>query len=212
MAEKDPYQVTAETYNRIAKLYRDVFMDLDLYNDTYDVFCELIETKNAGILEIGCGPGNITRYISNKRPGSSIDAIDVATDMLSLARESNPGVNFMLMDCRHIGQLNKRYDGIICGFCIPYLSKEDCRRLIKDSSVLLNKEGALYLSFIGGDYSKSGFETGKHGTVYLYYHEQNDLVAMLEEQGFELNRVMEVEYARVDSTKMHTVLIAKLKG
>ena len=212
MAERDPYKITAETYNRIAKLYRDTFMDLDLYNDTYDVFCELIEKRNAEILEIGCGPGNITRYIGNKRPGFVIDAIDVAPDMIGLARESNPGVSFMLMDCRHIGQLSKRYDGIMCGFCIPYLSKEDCRKLIKDSSVLLNRGGILYLSFIGGNYSHSGFETGKHGTVYLYYHEQDNLVALLEEQHFEVDRVMEVAYPRAGKSEIHTVLIAKFKG
>lgn len=210
MQEKDPYQLTAETYNSIAQLYRDVFMDLDLYNETYDVFCSLTDKKNARVLELGCGPGNITRYIHHKRPDLIIDAIDVAPDMIRLARESNPGVNFTVMDCRSLDQLTGKYDAIICGFCIPYLSKEDCEKLIRDSAVLLNKGGIIYLSFIGGDYNNSGYETGKHGTVYLYYHEQNTLLAMLEESGFEMKRIMEVSYLRADKNEIHTVIMGRL--
>lgn len=38
-------------------------MDLDLYNDTYDAFCQAVYKPGARIFEIGCGPGNITRYV-----------------------------------------------------------------------------------------------------------------------------------------------------
>ena len=62
----DKYRETFETWNKVAQLYEDKFMDLDLYNDTYDQFCELLLKKNASILEIGCGPGNITKYLLSK--------------------------------------------------------------------------------------------------------------------------------------------------
>ena len=42
-------------------------MDLDLYDDTYDTFCGEVNIENAAILEIGGGPGNITKYLINKR-------------------------------------------------------------------------------------------------------------------------------------------------
>ena len=52
----DRYQETFNTWNKVAKLYQDKFMDLDLYDDTYDTFCEAVNIENATILEIGCGP------------------------------------------------------------------------------------------------------------------------------------------------------------
>ena len=50
-----------ETWNKIAQEYEDKFLGIDLYNDSYDGFCTLIQKENASILEIGCGPGNITQ-------------------------------------------------------------------------------------------------------------------------------------------------------
>ncbi len=44
-----------------------MFMNLDLYNDSYDTFCDQVKIKNATILEIGCGPENITKYLLKKR-------------------------------------------------------------------------------------------------------------------------------------------------
>ena len=78
----DSYQETFNTWNKIALLYQDKFMDLDLYNESYDSFCELIPKQQASILEIGCGPGNITQYILTKRPDFIIEGIDVAPNMV----------------------------------------------------------------------------------------------------------------------------------
>jgi hypothetical protein len=35
-------------------------MEMDLYNDTFDLFCNSIEKENADMLELAYGPGNIT--------------------------------------------------------------------------------------------------------------------------------------------------------
>jgi len=38
----DHYQETFETWNKIASLYQERFMDLDLYNESYDLICASI--------------------------------------------------------------------------------------------------------------------------------------------------------------------------
>ena len=43
---------SVETYNKSASNYQDKFMKMDLYNDTFDTFWELIERENSEILEI----------------------------------------------------------------------------------------------------------------------------------------------------------------
>lgn len=52
----DRYKETFETWNKIASIYKDKFMNMDLYNETYDVICNAITQPNAKILDIGCGP------------------------------------------------------------------------------------------------------------------------------------------------------------
>jgi ubiquinone/menaquinone biosynthesis C-methylase UbiE len=59
----DKYERTIKTWDKLAEKYQDVFMDLSLYDDSYDAFCALLQKKDATILELGCGPGNITKYL-----------------------------------------------------------------------------------------------------------------------------------------------------
>lgn len=112
----DNYQITFQTWNKIADLYQEKFMDLDLYNDSYDLFCKQIKVHQAHILEIGCGPGNITKYLLEKRPDFQLLGTDIAPNMIVLAKKNNPTAEFQVMDARHIHQLSQKYDGIICGF------------------------------------------------------------------------------------------------
>ncbi|HOT89709.1 MAG TPA: class I SAM-dependent methyltransferase, partial [Bacteroidales bacterium] len=73
--------ITQETYNKSAFQYQSKFMNFNLYNEMYDAFCEAIKIKNPEIFEIACGPGNITRYLLNKRPDFNIFGIDYSEKM-----------------------------------------------------------------------------------------------------------------------------------
>lgn len=208
----DKYKITSTTWNKLAQIYQDMFMDLDLYNDSYDSFCEIISKQNADILEIGCGPGNITKYLLSKRQDFEIQAIDVAPAMLELACKNNPQVQYYVLDCRDIDQVKDRFDGIMCGFCLPYLAKTDSAKLIADCARLLNPLGVLYLSFIVGDYSNSGFETGRTGDrMYVHYYKLDELRQLLEDCGFELVHVIRKHYTKGDGrTEEHLILLAQV--
>ncbi len=208
----DHYQSTFETWDKVAQQYQDKFMDMDLYNDTYDVFCNLIEKRNATVFEIGCGPGNITNYLLNKRPDFILEAIDVAPNMVKLAKQNNPTAVFKIMDCRNIGTLPNRYDAIICGFCMPYLSKQDVVKLFKDCQTLLNIGGIAYFSTIEGEYTTSKFETSSNGehTMFVYYYEEKYLTETLKQNNFEFLHHFRKSYFKSDgSEQTHLILIVK---
>jgi 2-polyprenyl-3-methyl-5-hydroxy-6-metoxy-1,4-benzoquinol methylase len=197
----DSYQLTFQTWNKVAALYQDKFMNVDLYNDTYDRFCELIAKPSSRIFEIGCGPGNITKYLLAKRPDFQIEAIDVAPNMIELAKANNPTVHFRVMDCRNIGNISSKYDAIIAGFCLPYLSKEDTAKFLRGCAGLLNKGGILYFSTIKGDYANSGFVAGSTGDkCYIYYYNENDLRHELAQNNFEVLEVKHKTFSKEDGT------------
>lgn len=208
----DPYKITFDTYDRIAQRYQEVFMDLDLYDDTYDRFCALLR-PNASVLEIGCGPGNVTRCLLRRRPDLSVTAIDMAPAMLELAKANNPSVECLLMDCRDIGTIGRRFDAVLSGFCMPYLSQDDCVRLFDDSAQLLPSGGVFYGSAIEGDYSRSGFETGSTGdSVYVYYHDAGFLTKKLEDAGFHRIETLRKSYrTSAGEDSVHFILIAERK-
>lgn len=208
----DNYQITFQTWDKLAGAYKDKFMDMDLYDDTYDRFCQLVTTKGARIFEIGCGPGNITKYLLNKRPDFFIEAIDTAPGMVKLAKELNPSAEFSVMDCRAIDTMTKKYDAIVCGFCMPYLSKEDVVKLFRDCAVLLESEGIFYFSAIEDAYAKSGYEVSSNGEykMYVYYHEAEYLEAYLTQSGFGPVEWMRKNYSKADDTvSVHLIGITK---
>lgn len=208
----DRYKETFDTWNKIASLYQDKFMELDLYNDTYDFICNSIDKPNAKLLEIGCGPGNITKYLIAKRPDFDIFGIDIAPNMVELARQNNPAAHFAVMDSRQINNLDSTYDGIVCGFCLPYLSQTETNELISNSYNLLSDNGLLYLSFVEGDPDKSDFKAGSGGRVYFYYHKLDDITLQLNSFKFGEIKIFKVKY-KISETEFdtHTILTAKKK-
>ena len=204
----DHYKETFETWNKVASLYETKFMDLDTYNETYDFICDSIKVNEAKLLEIGCGPGNITKYLLTKRPDFSIYGIDVAPNMVELAKKNNPSAQFKVMDCREINQLETKFDGIICGFCLPYLSQIDSEKLIADSHQLLNKNGLIYISFVEGDYAKSDFQVGSSGhRSYFYFYNLEKLKQQLTEKGFHNLKTVKVAYKKSETQEeIHTIL------
>jgi SAM-dependent methyltransferase len=209
----DRYKETFDTWNNIASIYQDKFMGLDLYNDTYDFICSFIDKHNAKILEIGCGPGNITKYLLSKRPDFDFFGIDIAPNMLKLAKENNPTAHFAIMDCRQINNLETKFDGIIGGFCLPYLSQKESKELISNSYDLLNDNGLIYLSFVEGEPDKSEFKVGIGGRVYFNYYKLDDIKKQLNELKFEELKTFKVKF-KISETEfdVHTILTAKKKN
>ena len=208
--DMDRYIETFHTWNNIAMLYQEKFMDMDLYHESYDFFCNAIDKPNSKILEIGCGPGNITRYLLSKRPNFDIFGIDIAPRMIELARENNPTAHFATMDCRDIQEIDSKFDGLIGGFCLPYLSQSESKELLHHSYHLLREGGVLYLSFVEGDPEKSDFKQGSGGRVYFNYHDLHNISAHLTALGFELLKTFKVPY-KISETDfdIHTIVTAR---
>ncbi|KEY18707.1 class I SAM-dependent methyltransferase [Kaistella antarctica] len=207
----DRYKETFETWNKVASLYQNKFMNLDLYNETYDFICNAITKEKAKILEIGCGPGNIAKYILSRRPEFDLFGIDIAPNMIELAKINNPTASFAVMDCRAIDRIKTKFDAIVCGFCLPYLSQTGSQKLITDSYHLLNESGLIYISFVEGDPRKSGFQISSSGDrSYFYFHDLDDLKTQLMKNKLEVIKIFKVEFKKTEiEIETHTIVIGK---
>lgn len=206
----DKYEQTAETWNGMAKIYEEKFMYLNLYDKSYDLFIQLIHKEDAAILEFGCGPGNICHYMLQQQPGWKWLGTDVAPAMVELAKENNPAAVFELMDARDADKISQPFNGIVSGFCLPFLSQEDCAVFFKNAAHILSPGGVLYLSFMEGPYENSRYKTGSNGLqTYFHYHPMPVIEAQLAAAGLHIEKIMQVEYQREGSGgEMHTIVIA----
>jgi len=199
----DKLATTIDTFNKCAGGYQNKFMMMDLYNDSYNFFCEKVKAENPMVLEIGCGPGNISRYLLKKRPDFKLLGIDLAEKMIDRAKENIPNAEFLVMDCKDISTIDVKFDAIIAGFCMPFLSNDECVGLIHDMATLLNPGGTIYFSTMEGDDSRSGFETtsfsGKD-LIYFYYHQRDFLKEQLKTSGFQHIELITQNYPEPDGT------------
>ncbi|MFZ4544600.1 MAG: class I SAM-dependent DNA methyltransferase [Saprospiraceae bacterium] len=183
----DNYQETINTFDKHASGYQEKYMDVSHYGDSLDYLLNLL-APNPSILEIGCGPGNVTRYLLNKRDDLHILGTDMAPKMVELASANNPEARFLLMDAREIDKTKGKFDAVLSAFILPYLSREDVDKLFSDMAALLNERGILYISTMEDEYSKSGYQVSSDGKdrCFQYFHSADDLQSRLEKSGFEL--------------------------
>jgi len=198
----------AEVFDKLANLYQDKFMDTAMYNETFNQFCDQVIKPGARILELACGPGNITRYLLNRRDDFKILGTDLAPNMLKLARNNNPEAEFKLMDCRDISNLATTYEGIMCGFCLPYLTKPEALQLIKDTKNILTAKGILYISTMENNHNVSGYKTSSSGnTLFINYHEAEYLTDALKHNGYEVINLERIKYPGKDGTMITDLII-----
>lgn len=192
----DPVEETINTFEKYADEYQQKYMNYVPYVDTYKPLSKLLGA-DAVVLDAACGPGNIAKFLLDESPDRQIHGIDLSEKMLALARLSNPKATFEVKDCREIPSLTGRYDGVVAGFCFPYLSREEVEKFIGDAREKLRTNGILYVSFMEGDYAASGLQT-RNGIdwVCTYYHSAQSLADTIESAGFEVIDVVRKAFER----------------
>jgi SAM-dependent methyltransferase len=201
---------TLHSWNQVARLYQEKFAGLHLYDEGYDAFCRLLTQKRARLLELGCGPGNLTQALLNRRPDFQILGLDGAPEMLRIARELVSDARFELADVRDLSAYPGPFDGIVSGFCIPYLSPEELPRHISDLSGRLDTDGILYLSFLEGDPANSGWVHGSTGhAMEFFYFQKSFMRNLLAVNNLLVEMEMDFPFPRQENVEIHSLLLAR---
>jgi 2-polyprenyl-3-methyl-5-hydroxy-6-metoxy-1,4-benzoquinol methylase len=181
----DQSATSASLFHKYADMYRRKYMDLTMYDDSYHEFCQLLRPGRARVLDSACGPGNVSRFLMAQRPDLDLLGIDLAPRMVELARKAVPSAQFAVHDCRNLADLNRRFDGIICAFGLPYLSREEAEAFIKAACKALEPNGLLYLSTMLGRSEDSGFQLCSTGDkLYINYYSEDQVIHLLQKYGF----------------------------
>jgi predicted TPR repeat methyltransferase len=196
----DPLKATISTFDKYAVAYEDKYMNHLPYVETYAALSGLL-SADASILDAACGPGNIAKFLLQGFPDRKLHGIDLSEKMISLARQNNAEATFDVMDCREIAALAQRYDGIVAGFCFPYLSRSEAATFITDAGNMLKTGGILYISFMQGDYASSGLQSSNDiDWVCTYYHDPAVVIDTLKASGFDVIDLIRKPFVKDDET------------
>lgn len=186
-SEADKTKVAVEVFDKLADLYVEKYLDVSAYHTMLDQWSRPGATQRKRVLELACGPGNLSRYVLMQHPHWQWLGIDLSPRMVQLARELNPGARFEVMDVRAIRTLPERFDAALIGFCFPYLDRAAVQGLLQDLNHLLEPGSLVYISTEEGAYESSKWVTGSRGDqVFMYYYSEADLQEMLSASGFSI--------------------------
>ena len=129
-----------QLFNKYAVDYAKKFSDQSLYADAYKSFFDLIPT-NGNVIELACGPGNITRHILDKRPDLQFYCTDLSENMLEIAEKANPEASFGKLNMNDLDKVDDNYNAILIGFGLPYLNQLEVKKLIRISTKILKENG-----------------------------------------------------------------------
>jgi SAM-dependent methyltransferase len=193
---------TKEIYDKYIKEYVDKFMGLDLYADTFNHLLQLIPLA-ASVLDLGCGPGNVVKYLSSRRKDLTFLGVDIAAGMIEEAKRQNPGVCFRVMDIMDMPDVEQAFDVIVGAFCLPYLPRENVPRFFQNIKTISADNTWLYLSFMEGPALRSGWErtsfTGED-KLYINYYEREKIEALLKKHHFDIECLFTKDYPEMDGS------------
>ena len=173
---------TLNTYNKIAKKYDEEYGN-DFSDTPYiDLFLEHV-TGNR-ILDIGCGPGNLSKYVADN--GYEVDAIDYSEEMIKIARNKVKNVNFMQMDMRQI-TINKKYNGIMLAYSLFHISKSEVGSVISKYYNLLEDKGVILIILQEGEgeeYVKENLD--KNLNKFISFYSFEEIEKILNDNGFKI--------------------------
>src|SRR5690349_17999992 len=108
---------TRRSRARIAKQLIDELAGKPLDRAFLDAFAE--RTAGGFIVEVGCGPGQVARYLAGR--GAAVEGIDLSIEMIEQARASHPGLTFRVADMFELPYDAGSLAGVVAFYAIVHL-------------------------------------------------------------------------------------------
>ncbi|MEK6937248.1 MAG: class I SAM-dependent methyltransferase [Nanoarchaeota archaeon] len=145
---------------------------------------------NDKILEIGCGSGNILKFINSK----NVYGIDISPKMIDFCKKTLPNGNFVSGDAENLPYENNFFDKVIISEVLYYLP--DLDKAIKEAHRVLKKDGLLLITSLNKKYNfvktlVNVLKIGVHDNVSLSYISLKNIKSLIEKD-FKIQEISSV--------------------
>jgi ubiquinone/menaquinone biosynthesis C-methylase UbiE len=182
-----------KAYSKIASDYRksniNELQKKPLDRKIYDLFYDKV-VNTGTVLEIGCGPGEISNYLWMK--GLDIIGIDYSKEMIEEAKSFNGEINFEIGNVFELKYATGTVAGIVAPYLIVNFTIEEVKEALAEMNRVLRPKGILLVTFHIGDDEEKIFEdffiAGNRITYNFFMTET--IKRSLVETGFELHEIV----------------------
>lgn len=175
-----------QSYDRLAPAYaRALLRELDGKPLDRALLANLIVEASGPILEVGCGPGQISRFLADH--GADVVGSDLSPGMVELARRLHPHLRFVVADMGALPFPPGSVAAIVAFYAIVHLRPEALAPTFAAMLPVLRPGGRLLLAFHIGDERVHTDELfGEPVDLDFQFHRVEAVQAALAEAGFAL--------------------------
>lgn len=171
------------TYNQIAKDYV-IDHGKDTWDDDYIKFFTDTLSKNARVLDLGCGPGIDSQKLV--KYGLSVDGLDLSDELLAIAKKINPSLTFTQGDMRKLPYRDNKFEGVFAKASLLHIPKKDMPKVINEIKRVLKPSGIVHIAIKGGE-GEGELTENDYGYMYsrfFSYWKMEDILKILKDSGF----------------------------
>lgn len=180
----DVNQLAVDTYNKIAPNFSDRY-----FSDTTDIpfldeFLKLLP-KEAKILDIGCGPGQFSKYMSEQ--GFKVEGIDKAEEMINIAQTKTSQTSFKVMDMRKLEYGDNSFGGVWASYVLIHLPNEQILPTLAEWKRVLKDEGIIAIAAQAGQPEQIVDEPLAPGEkMFMNFFDKETIADYLKKTGFQI--------------------------
>ena len=180
---KDLNKMVVNTYDIIAEDYNREFGN-DMGDKEYiDKF--LKEVKKGKILDVGCGVGNLTKYIKDN--GFEVLGIDLSNSMIKIAKERFTDIKFQIMDMTKIDLPKSSFEALFVAYSLFHLPPDKIENTMKGFVELLKNRGKIMLILQEGQGDAIVDEPFKPTEkMYINYFSKELIINLLKKFNFKI--------------------------
>jgi len=184
---------TQAGYDAVAEEYATRFFD-ELAAKPLDralLECLVEMTRGLGIIaDIGCGPGQIARYLTDH--GAEAMGIDLSPEMVKLAQRLSPDIPFHVGDMLALDLDINSLGGIAAFYSVIHAPPEQIRQVMREFYRVLHPGGLALLAFHVGDEVKHLEEWWEKAvSLDFHFYQPATLALRMEEAGFRIEAKIE---------------------
>jgi SAM-dependent methyltransferase len=203
--------VVRHGYAPVARAYREQLLDelagKPLDRAFLDAFAE--QTRVGRIVEVGCGPGQIARYLADH--GAAVEGLDLSPEMIAEATASHPGLAFRVGDMFALPYDDASLRGVVAFYAIVHLRTEELGAPFREIHRVLAPGGMAAIAFHAGDDTVHASELfGCATSLDFMFHRPEAVVAALVEAGLTLEaRLDRAPYPGAEHPSQRCYLLAR---
>ena len=171
------------------------------------LFADLVRDAGGGaVADIGCGPGNVTRYVRDL--GVDAFGIDLSPAMVALARRDHPDIRFEVGTMTELDLADGSLTGVLAFWSVIHVPDHSVPGVFAEFRRVMRPAGPLLVGFHVGDevhHSTEGY-AGRSIDVDTYRRPPAKVAHWLRETGFTIEAQLVI---RPDEEVPGAILLAR---